>query len=421
MPRFKTTLWICACLCALGRQPSFAQADPISGVYRLTTRAQQGMALDVAGGNVNANGTTVQLWYANRSANQQWLVERQADGSYKVYAFSGQNSLQMLDLTNGLTATGTAVKTYEDNGNAAQLWYFKSVGGAYCRVIPKNAGLTSNQTLEVVGGPTAGAGAVTAIGAYSGGDNQVFRLDWAGVSRILPNPKKGLGGRENKVPYLNGSWFYTWGGDRPANTPTGVEFVPMEWGYYGNANNGSVNWLNYVKSQSGVRTILGFNEPDSTTQANLSVAYALGGWQYLVGTGLPLGSPATVHADNQWMKDFMAGCATKNYRVDYVCIHWYGGNDPWGFLGHVEYIHNLYGKPVWITEFAPADWSGNRGISPQQCADFARIVLPELSRRSYVQRYAWFSAGTGDAALGAAALVNDDGTLTDLGRLYGRL
>ena len=170
----------------------------------------------------------------------------------------------------------------------------------------------------------------------------------------------------------------------------------MEWGYYGNANNGSVNWLNRVKGQTGVTTVLGYNEPDSTTQANLSVAAALDGWQYMAALGIHVGSPACVHADDAWMQQFMAGAAQKGYRVDYVCVHWYGGTDAQGFLGYLSYLHTLYNKPLWITEFAPADWSGNRGISPQQEADFMRQVIPALNTTWYVQRYAWYTGGVAE-------------------------
>jgi hypothetical protein len=394
-------------------------ATPTTGVYRLTTFGQQGMALDVEGWG-NANGTGVSLYTANHTSNQQWRVENQGDGTYKIYAFSGANSLQMLDTANGSTANLNPVKTWEDNGNDAQRWIFLPVGNGYYRIVPKNADGTA-QTLEILGGNGAGLGARTDVYGYWGGDNQVFKVDDPGPQLYLNSPKKGLAGWESHIPDIHPSWFYTWGGDRPAGTSPSVEFVPMEWGYYGNAKNGSVNWLNGVKSQPGVTTLLGFNEPDNSTQANLSVASALDGWQYMNQTGLILGSPAAVHADDQWMRDFMAGAAQRNYRVDFVTIHWYGGNDPNGFLGYVDYIHNLYGKPVWITEFAPADWSGNHGISPQQAWDFMRQVIPALNARSYVQRYSWFSAGTGDAALGQSALYNDNGTLTELGKLYARM
>ena len=289
-----------------------------------------------------------------------------------------------------------------------------------CCIVPKNAEGTL-QTLDIQNGAAAGVGSRTDIYTYGGGDNQVFKLEDPGTPAILPSPKKGLAGSPNEIGNIHPSWFYTWGGDKPAGTPAGAEFVPMAWGYYGNANNNFANWLNYVKGQPGVQNLLGFNEPDSTSQANLTVAQALDGWQYMTGLGIPLGSPAAVHADDQWMRDFMAGAAQRNYRVDYVTIHWYGGNDPNGFINYVDYIHNLYGKPVWVTEFAPADWSGNRGISTQQAYDFMRQVVPALNARSYVQRYSWFSAAVGDAYLGQSALWNPDGSLTDLGRLYSRM
>lgn len=413
---------LCACICLSASLARPAQADPATGVYRLTTRGQQGMCLDVEGWG-NGSGTGVSLYPANKTSNQQWLVERQDDGAYKIYAFSGQNSLQMLDAANGQTSNGTPVKTWEDNGNDAQRWYFQSVGGGWYRIIPKNAGLNSTQTLEIIGGAGAKAGSRTDIWQYGGGDNQVFRLDWPGVAKLLPSPKKGIGGRQDKTPALHAAWYYTWGGDRPANAPTGIEFTPMEWGYYGNADNGNVNWLNWVKSQPGVQSILAFNEPDGAGQANLSVERALEGYQYLAALGLPIGSPACVQADNQWMRDFMAGADQRGYRVDYVCIHWYGGNDPQGFINYIDYIHNLYNRPVWITEFCPADWSGQHRISAGDCAWFMRQVLPQLNSRWFVQRYAWYTGDTpqGNGTLSTAGLVNDDGTLSDLGLLYARL
>ena len=394
-------------------------ATPATGVYRLSTRGQRGMSLDVEGWG-NANGTPVSLFQANHTSNQQWLVEGQGDGTYKVYAYSGRNSLQMLDLVEGRVEDGTPVRTYEDNGNDAQLWSFVPAGRGYWRVVPKN-GLGTDRTLEVQGGNRAGSGARTAIAPFRKGKNQLFRLEDPGAPALLASPKKGLAGWPGQIGNVNPAWFYTWGADRPAGVPAGVEFVPMVWGYYGNANGDFDDWLHGVRSQPGVTSILGFNEPDASSQANLSVEGALEAWQYMTQTGLPLGSPAAVHADNQWMRDFMSGAAQRGYRVDYVTVHWYGGDDVDGFLNHVDHIHNLYGKPVWVTEFAPADWSGQRRISPARVADFMRRVLPELDRRAYVQRYSWFSAGTGDAPLGNAALFNDDGSLTALGKLYSRL
>lgn len=230
---------------------------------------------------------------------------------------------------------------------------------------------------------------------------------------------------KRKITSLHVHWLYTWGLDKPPGLPQDVEFVPMDWGYWGNKDGGVTKALAKAKTQPGVRSLLGFNEPDSTTQANLSVEGALEAWPLLMQTGLTLGSPAPVHVEDDWMRRFMQGMVTKKYRVDFICIHWYGGNDPSGFLGYLAHIHDLYHRPLWVTEFCPADWSAGKDhpnhYTPQQMADFMRAVVPELNKRGYVQRYAWYSAATNDPALGPATLFNNDGSLTDLGRLYAAL
>lgn len=246
-----------------------------------------------------------------------------------------------------------------------------------------------------------------------------------------PNDKKGLGISlrdaqwQAKVIAVHAHWFYTWGGNEPSNMPPGVTFVPMDWGYYGNKNNSLVEWLAKVKAQPGVHDLLGFNEPDGKKQANLTVQAALEGWPYLMQTDLPLGSPAAVHPDGPWMQQFMQQADALHYRVDFVTIHWYGGNDPKGFLGMLQRVHHLYHRPLWVTEFAVADWHAGPGhpnqFTPAQIASFVKIVLPAMNKMPYVQRYAWFSAAPSDAHLGTSALFNDNETLTALGKLYASL
>lgn len=224
------------------------------------------------------------------------------------------------------------------------------------------------------------------------------------------------------VKALNVHWFYTWGGDKPAGTPDNVEFVPMSWGYYGNKDGGYVKWLSQMSAHPGITRFLGFNEPDGKGQANLSVESALEGWQYMNQLKVPIGSPAAVHADGEWMQKFMAGAEAKKYRVDFVTIHWYGGDNPQDFLGYLARVHEMYHRPLWITEFCPGDWSAgpdhpNR-YTTQQVAEFMKVVLPAMNKLDYVQRYSWYSAGVDEYALGKGALFNKDGSLTDLGHIY---
>jgi hypothetical protein len=47
-----------------------------------------------------------------------------------------------------------------------------------------------------------------------------------------------------------------------------------------------------------------------------------------------------------------------------------------------------------------------------------REILPRLDELDFVERYAWFSLGEDDKALGPSALFKEDGSLTALGQFY---
>ena len=226
-----------------------------------------------------------------------------------------------------------------------------------------------------------------------------------------------------RVQALKAGWFYSWGGDTPPGLPRDVEFVPMSWGYYGNS---SRDWLRHhfppVTDPKSVAPLLGFNEPDGKDQANLSVERALDAWPFLMETGRRLGSPAAVHADGAWMQQFMAEAKKRGYRVDFVTVHSYMGTSASGLMGYLEKVYHMYGLPIWITEFAVADWSArsretNR-YTPEQVQQFMRKILPLLERASFVERYAWFSFGGDSPAGGPSALFDTSGQLTPLGQIY---
>src|SRR5262249_35947653 len=73
--------------------------------------------------------------------------------------------------------------------------------------------------------------------------------------------------------------------------------------------------------------LLGFNEPDHPQQANMTVQQALELWPHLTATGMRVGSPATAadpSLSGSWLEKFMDGAKARGYRVDFVCVHWYG-------------------------------------------------------------------------------------------------
>jgi hypothetical protein len=240
--------------------------------------------------------------------------------------------------------------------------------------------------------------------------------------------KKGIGivtahGQAQKLEALKVSWFYSWGVDTPTDVPAGMQFIPMIWGWRDGPEQDALFKKLTEESQRGtLNTLLGFNEPDGKDQANLPLETALEKWPMLMSTGLRLGSPACVHPDAPWMRDFMHEADTRNLRVDFITVHWYGGPDADGFLAMLDRIHELYGKPLWITEFAPADWSAkadkpNR-FSQEQIGQFMRKVIPALIQCPYVERFAWFSGDPKSPQLGTSALFNEDGSLTPLGQIY---
>jgi hypothetical protein len=173
---------------------------------------------------------------------------------------------------------------------------------------------------------------------------------------------------------------------------------------------------------AGARSLLAYNEPDHTDQANLTVAYALQGFKQAgiacAAAGLELISPACADDNSTWMQQFMASVASQGLKCDAVAVHSYL-RDPNSFLSYVDGIHNRYGKNLWITEFAPTDWASPTAVTTTEVINFINIVIPGLESRSYVVRYSWY-CGTlpGTNVLGTAALIDANGNLTAAGTAY---
>lgn len=222
------------------------------------------------------------------------------------------------------------------------------------------------------------------------------------------------------VTELRCRWFYTWGGSLPTDPPADTPFIPMV-----RSRHAQPERIAEVADQArslGITDLLGLNEPDEAKQDNMSVEEALAIWPMLMETGLRLGSPGCVHPDNDWMTAFMAGVEKQKLRVDFVCVHSYGGPDARAFVRKLTRIHRLYDRPLWITEFAVGDWAAKslreNKHSPGTVLDFMEEVLPMLEDLDCLERYAWFPARPDSAPLGTSALFDATGTLTPLGELY---
>jgi Glycosyl hydrolase catalytic core len=228
-------------------------------------------------------------------------------------------------------------------------------------------------------------------------------------------------GWETRVKILRPAWYYTWGAEKKATTPPGIQFVPMIWGYYGMTEGFKLA----IQTLAGwhPEQILGFNEPDQKGQADLRVERALEAWPSLESIGARLGSPAPAHAlpakgELMWLSDFLL----PRPHVDFVAVHWYGGANAKSLMTWVKNVCEKYGKPIWITEFAVADWGAtaptSNSYTPEQVQEFMKEALPMLDAEPCVERYAWFPFSQTSAVGAPSALLDASGNLTELGKIY---
>ena len=227
----------------------------------------------------------------------------------------------------------------------------------------------------------------------------------------------------DRVLKLSPNWMYTWGSVRPSDLPKQIDFAPMMWG---DARE-PVMSKKLESIREGVQAgnfdcLMGFNEPDQSSQSNMTVDRVVELWPRLMEIETPLVSPGCVHPDREWMRQFMDRVDQEDLRVDFVAVHTYGGPSVEHLVKRLESVHQMYGRPLWITEMAVGDWNAKTVEQNRHSAAsieaFMRELLPALEEMPCVARYAWFSAAPTNAHLGTATLFDSVGRLTPLGRIY---
>jgi RNA polymerase sigma factor (sigma-70 family) len=218
------------------------------------------------------------------------------------------------------------------------------------------------------------------------------------------------------------SWYYDWGTTPNGITaPASASFVPMIWGA------ASVTAANLAEVKTEGSYLLGFNEPDMAAQSNMTVAQALDLWPQLEATGMTLGSPAVASdaaTPGGWLDQFMSGARARGYRVNFITVHWYGGDfvtaDAVQELeSYLQAIYARYHLPIWLTEFALTNYSGSTPTYPTdaQQAAFLTAATSMLATLPYVQRYAWFALPVSSGS-GTTGLFGSGAVATEVGRAF---
>jgi hypothetical protein len=227
------------------------------------------------------------------------------------------------------------------------------------------------------------------------------------------------------------SWWYNWTTQPASGVPADygaqyqMDFYPMIWGMQYEV--GAIE--DYLRAHPRIKYLLVMNEPNLTSQADLTPQQAASLWPdfeeiaavtgvQIVGPAITWGTMAGYSDPVVWLDDFYAAYAAANDgrepRIDYLAFHWYD----YGLGQQLDRLAK-YHKPFWVTEFA--NWhsrpDGGQVDSPERQAAQMTDMVAVCESRADVFRYAWFTGRVGDDAH-ASSLLSQAGTLTPLGELY---
>ncbi|WP_405705766.1 RICIN domain-containing protein [Streptomyces sp. NBC_00069] len=146
-----------------------SQAATVDGnaYYRLVS-VRSGKVLDVNAFST-ADGTRIQQWTDQNTANQQWKLRPTGDGYYELV---NRNSGKVLGMAGDSTAQAAAAEQQTDSSSTSQEWRIDDVSGSDAVVLTSRR---SGQVLDVSGGSTADGAAVIQYRGH-GGTNQQWKL-----------------------------------------------------------------------------------------------------------------------------------------------------------------------------------------------------------------------------------------------------
>jgi hypothetical protein len=380
--------------------------DTYGDGFWTVTNALNGLPL-----TVNAIGSSQEA-YTNGATDQQFeLLYNYQNSTFRIRQ---RSSWQCIGSANGGTSPGTGVTTVNYSAQPSQQWYFVDAGNGLFRIVNAASDCalqTDNGNPATVTLATAGTGAAQL---------------W-GFSYQTHYPKKGCAGYEGDYAQFGLNWAFNYDDNTGVSLPSQVDFAPMVWGQYwepvSDLQSRDPGWL----AQPQPAYLMTFNEPDNSQQANMPVSTAMSLWPSLQALNVPLVGPAMQDEEDSWESGFYTAIATNGYRVDYSSVHLYVPPNSSSLISDLQSEYNAYGRPVWLTEFSPVDWSGNQGWTEDDDYNFLAEFMWMAEGDDWLKRYAIFPfSGTNPnppytsvtAGYRGNFFESDGATLTPYGELY---
>ena len=385
--------------------------DSFGDGFWAITNAANGQVL-----TVNTGGAS-QENYTNGATDQQFeLLYNYANSTFHIRQ---RSTWQCVGPLFGNSAVGTAVLPITNfNNSLAQSWYFVDAGGGWFRLVNASSGLAL-QTDN--GNPASVTMAPCSTNAV-----QLWNFSYQ-----IHYPKKGYATQEGSFTNFDLSWNYNYDDTNTVAVPASLNYVPMIYAaqYYEPLSSGQINsplW----RSSPQPDYLLTYNEPDNTTTnggSQTATNDVIGAWPYIQALNLPLVSPAVANTFDNWQFCFYNLIASNNFRVDYTAVHEYVPPNASSLIGELYSVYATWGRPVWLTEFSPVDWSGNQGWTEDDDFNFLAEFMWLAEGNEWLKRYAIFPfSGTNPlppwhsttAGYTGDMFESDGETLTPYGELY---
>lgn len=213
-------------------------------------------------------------------------------------------------------------------------------------------------------------------------------------------PKYGKAAHFHFGEMFKPNWYYGWNFDQEGESDYG-QYMPMQWGGIGSATAGILRYQPTWYGRAIQTTVLGFNEPDLPDQANITEETAAFQWPRMERMRMPLAGPAPANYKGAWRTAYEAMAEEQGLRSEYMAVHRYSpdgasSGSPTLLFNSLEYLYNLYGKPIMLTEFSTRDFAGTKtSWSRNHNYNFLAEFMWRAESLPWLKRWTLFEWGYG--------------------------